>query len=185
MGTYFDVAGDQVLGVHGFVLTNGTFTTIDFPTQPSAGPMVTYAVGINDAGDIVGGYNDDDVFQTRRGYVLKGGVFRRFDVPGSMMTDLFGLNETGEIVEIYQDPEDGQFYSFLSSPKRGFRRLAMTGDRKRRLALMGTMDVNDRGQIGALVRWLVAWFCRQPAAQSLISAQFRRTDGPVATIIVP
>jgi uncharacterized membrane protein len=147
VGTYFDVEGDQVLGVHGFVLTNGTFTTIDFPTQPSAGPMVTYAVGINDAGDIVGGYNDDDVFQTRRGYVLKGGVFRRFDVSGSLMTDLFGLNETGEIVGMYQDPKDGQFYSFLSSPKRGFRRLAMTGDRKRRLALMGTMDVNDGGQI--------------------------------------
>ena len=76
VGTYFDVAGDQVLGVHGFVLTNGTFTTIDFPKQPTAGPTATYAVGINDAGDIVGGYNDDDVFQTRRGYVLKGGVFR-------------------------------------------------------------------------------------------------------------
>jgi hypothetical protein len=38
------------------MLENGTFTLIDFPVPtPRAHIQVTYASGINDAGDIVGG----------------------------------------------------------------------------------------------------------------------------------
>jgi probable HAF family extracellular repeat protein len=52
---------DQIVGwfvkddgtTHGFLLSQGVYTTIDFP-----GAAVTYADGINDAGQIVGAYLD-------------------------------------------------------------------------------------------------------------------------------
>jgi uncharacterized membrane protein len=52
---------DQIVGwfvkddgtTHGFLLSQGVYTTIDFP-----GAAVTYADGINDAGQIVGSYLD-------------------------------------------------------------------------------------------------------------------------------
>ena len=145
VGSYVDIDGGEIAGVHGFVLDAGRFTTIDFPIATS-NPVVTFAVAITDGGDIVGGYNDDDPFQTRRGYVLRGGAFSRLDVPGSSMTDVFGANNAGELVGMYQDSRDGQFYSFLFNPKRGFSRIGAKGSPKRTGALTA-LDLNDSTQI--------------------------------------
>ena len=49
MGHFRDTTGT----VHGFLLSRGVFTTIDFP-----GATVTQARGINPGGDIVGWYID-------------------------------------------------------------------------------------------------------------------------------
>ena len=82
VGGYSEWSGDQVLGVHGFMLDTGTFTPIDFPVPtPRAHILVTYASGINDAGDIVGGYNEDDIDETRRGFVLRDGVVQHIRCP--------------------------------------------------------------------------------------------------------
>jgi hypothetical protein len=47
------IAGAYVSGgqVHGYVMSEGTFTTIDFP---SAIPVNTFCFGISNAGDVVG-----------------------------------------------------------------------------------------------------------------------------------
>ena len=49
MGAYIETAGV----VHGFLLRNGVFSTIDFPE-----PRLTDPTGINPGGTIVGVYND-------------------------------------------------------------------------------------------------------------------------------
>ena len=62
-----------------------TFTRIDFPT--SAAPM-----GINNAGDIVGG------IAILRGFLYSHGTLSTFAVPGSVSTDPQGINNVGQIV---------------------------------------------------------------------------------------
>jgi uncharacterized membrane protein len=96
---------------HGFLLRNGTFTTIDvpgavFPEPPTSGGTV--ATAINPQGDIVGYYNDST--GTFRGFLLSGGTFTTINVPGSALTVLLGINARGDIVGQYVDssnPNEG------------------------------------------------------------------------------
>ena len=75
---------------HGFLLSGGEFTTIDFP-----GAVFTGAVGINPQGDIVGRYDATDGRQ--HGFLLSGGEFTTIDFPGATLTNAFGINPRGDI----------------------------------------------------------------------------------------
>lgn len=90
VGTYGDTNGND----HGFLLSNGTFTTIDVPAA-----AYTFALGINTAGDIVGTYGDAAGHQ--HGYLLKNSVFTTIDFPGATDTALFDLNDKGQMVGGY------------------------------------------------------------------------------------
>jgi probable HAF family extracellular repeat protein len=62
-------------GVHGFLRnSNGTLTTIDDPFATRG----TRALGINDAGQIVGDYQDAS---GEHGFLLSGGTFTTIDDP--------------------------------------------------------------------------------------------------------
>jgi uncharacterized membrane protein len=165
VGGYSEWSGDQALGVHGFMLDTGTFTPIDFPVPtPRAHILVTYASGINDAGDIVGGYNEDDLYETRRGFLLRNGVYTTFDVPGAGFTDIFAINNTGGMAGEYLD-FDGLIYGFLFSPDRGFHRLAGTGNSKQRFTWLSPFGLNDSGRIvgsGAIVNGSLGGFVAEP-----------------------
>jgi probable HAF family extracellular repeat protein len=142
----FDETIADTRGVHGFLFDDDEFTQIDFPVpMPRVHKPVTFATDINDKGDIVGGYNDDDEFETRRGYVLRDGAFNKFDVPRSATTDLFGVNNAGEIVGEYQDSTG--LFSFVFSRKRGFQTLALAGNNKRQISFLLAREINDSGQI--------------------------------------
>ena len=73
--------------VHGYLLSDGKFTTIDFPNAA----IETRAYGINTQGDIVGGYDG------YRGFLLREGVFTSIDFPGAVYTDAWGINSNGDI----------------------------------------------------------------------------------------
>lgn len=93
VGRYIDSAGIN----HGFLLNNGTFTSITFP-----GAVWTRAIGINKSGDIVGDYSltdarGDDV----HGYLLHGGKFFPFDFPGAATTVAVGIDTNQDIVGFY------------------------------------------------------------------------------------
>lgn len=66
VGTYCDAPGTCLIGpfpTHGFLLSDGELTTIDYPAARG-----TSAIGINERGDIVGGYID--AAGQARGYLL-------------------------------------------------------------------------------------------------------------------
>jgi uncharacterized membrane protein len=77
---------------HGFLLHQGTFTTIDFP-----GAFLTEAQGINPSGDIVGLYSSSDT----HGFLLHQGAFTTIDLPGAFLTEAHGINSNGDIVGLY------------------------------------------------------------------------------------
>ncbi len=92
---------------HGFLLRDGKFTTIDAP-----GSVLTSAVGISPAGDIVVGvYTTADL--TFHGFLLRDDEFTTIDFPGATFTVLHGINCRGDIVGEYQVA--GVLHGFLLS----------------------------------------------------------------------
>src|SRR5437773_1297597 len=80
---------------HGFLLSGGSFTTIDFPGATTS----TEVSKISPRGDIVGDYTLANS-TTIHGFLLSGGSFTTIDFPGAIRTDPFGINARGDIVGI-------------------------------------------------------------------------------------
>jgi hypothetical protein len=94
---------------HGFLLSDGEFTSIDYQGAPFTG-----AYGINPHGDIVGRYRD--AAGVTHGYLLSGGQFSTFDFPGASFTGAAAITPGGDIVGRYVLA--GVSHAFLLS---GFR----------------------------------------------------------------
>ncbi len=90
---YFDNSG----GAHGFLLREGTYTTIEVPEALGASPGSTQASAINPQGDILGEYWDSS--HNEHGFLLsRKGIFRTIDVPGSINTFPLGMDPQGDIL---------------------------------------------------------------------------------------
>jgi uncharacterized membrane protein len=106
---------DAVRKSHGYLLSQGSFTTIDFP---GSDVNFTGAIGINPQGDIVGRYRTAD--GKFHGYLLSGGEFTSFDFGAKTFTSANGINPRGDIVGHYTDAtgihgfllSGGEFTSF-------------------------------------------------------------------------
>jgi probable HAF family extracellular repeat protein len=92
---------------HGFLLEQGSYTTLDVP-----GALYTYASGINASGQIVGTYYD--AAKRIHGFLLDQGNYSTLDVPGSTWTQAHAINDSGQIVGSYSDGA-GQ-HGFLATP---------------------------------------------------------------------
>lgn len=101
---------DAQTAEHGFLFRDGQFTTIDFPGA------LTHALGINNAGHVVGRYSDDS---GNHGFLHIGGNFTTIDPPGSVFTEANGINDAGEIVGAYFD-SGGSRHGFLLSANGEF-----------------------------------------------------------------
>jgi len=112
-----------------------TYTNLDDPLVPGG----AFAHGINNAGQIVGGY----IGASRNGgFLYSGGTFTALDDPlGADGTTAFGINNAGQIVGDYFDASNnlhsffyvGGTFSILDDP----------------LGTLGTFanGINDAGQI--------------------------------------
>jgi uncharacterized membrane protein len=80
---------------HGFLLSGGTYTTLDDPLASAGG---TGAIGINASGQIVGEYGNAT---GNHGFLLSGGIYTTLDAPGAIGPDgtiASGINTAGQIV---------------------------------------------------------------------------------------
>src|SRR5262249_38365274 len=101
VGRYTDAAGVT----HGFLLSQGAYTTLDFP-----GAIYTQAIGVNPAGEIVGDYIDPNC--STHSFLLSQGVFASLDLPGAVFTRANKINPEGHIVGLYATA-DGKVHGFL------------------------------------------------------------------------
>lgn len=104
VGYFFDNSG----AIHGYELSAGRFTTLDVPF---AGATGTYADGINNSGEVVGGWT---VSGGSHGFTRIGGTYASFDYPGATQTFAIGVNTAGDIVGYYDDASGVQ-HGFLLS----------------------------------------------------------------------
>lgn len=109
------------------------FTDLDFPNAFS-----TWAMGLNDAKEVVGFYFGAD--SVRHGFVYNGNSYITFDYPGAVRTDAYGINNAGTVVGWYDDSsgvrrgfiKDGTTYTTLDPPNASSTR---------------PHDINDAGTI--------------------------------------
>jgi probable HAF family extracellular repeat protein len=106
VGYYRDAMGHT----HGFLYIAETFNSIDFPDASE-----TYALGINDSGDIVGWYTPDNIYGAH-GFLYTGGSFNTIDVPESSQTFAYGINNFGNIVGYFNDANGTYGFVAFSSP---------------------------------------------------------------------
>ncbi len=100
-GEYFDGSG-----AHGFVYSNGTFTTLDVP-----GSISTWANSINNNGQVTGFW----VAESRtHGFVYSNGTFTTLDVSGSISTSATSINDSGQVAGRYFDGSGG--HGFIATP---------------------------------------------------------------------
>ena len=72
----------------------------EYHFTPMPGTLSWYPTGINDSGDIVGGYFDAT---GEHGFLYTPGIFTTIYYPGAMLTWVSGINDSGSIVGYYDD----------------------------------------------------------------------------------
>ena len=89
------------------LLSDGRASSVYYPLA-----LASIASGINNAGDIVGGY---DTRTAQHGFLLKDGVYSTIDFPGATDTAVLGINNADQIVGLYVDAAGNQ-HAFLATP---------------------------------------------------------------------
>ena len=104
------VCGDYFgsdFNLHGFFLSNGTFTEYDVP-----GGSNTLVQGINDRADFAGAFGDsfNGPFQA---FVSVGGNITSFSVPGAISTLAFQLNNSNQLLVGYYVDSSGILHGYF------------------------------------------------------------------------
>jgi hypothetical protein len=73
----------------------------------------TFAVGINDRGDVSGNYFIGAVIY---GFIMHEGSFVTVDFPGANSTQIYGINNLGQIVGWYSTTSNPNGYAFIGNP---------------------------------------------------------------------
>ena len=89
--------------MHGFLLlTDGRTVPLEVP---GAVQTFTFTGDINNLGQVVGAYEDED--GVVHGFLFHDGVYTTLDFPGAANTNLLSINDHGEIVGTYDDASRG------------------------------------------------------------------------------
>ena len=123
-----------------------TFTSIDVPGATGG----TFALGMNNAGQIAGAYSTSTtannpflILHPGHGYLRElGGGFTTFDFPGANDTLAWAINAAGQIVGNYFDDPFGGIHGFLRDPAGTFTSIDVPGAH-----LTAPTGINDSGQI--------------------------------------
>jgi hypothetical protein len=135
-GSFF---GDTT--VHGFFLSDGTYTTYDVP-----GETYTAITGINNAGDFVGTYFDP--VRSFQGFTNIGGTVTTINIPDATNITPLDLNSRNQVVGSYVDSSSNKNFAFFSD------RSGQLHYRIRAPGAIGTLlyGINDQGvMVGSYV----------------------------------
>jgi hypothetical protein len=95
--------------VRGFVrFSDGSFSAPIVDPNDTVG--FTEGRGINNPRTVVGDYVISD--GTVHSFLLSGGTFTEYDLPGALQTNLLGINEPGDLTGTF-DPGNGVFQAFI------------------------------------------------------------------------
>jgi uncharacterized membrane protein len=127
LGCYHD--HDMMGSMYGMLVSDGNYVALDGTENGVDMSASMNNGGTSDAGVITGLYFDM-IAGKARSYVLTGGTFTPFDVPGSVATSAWDMNPSGEIVGTYVDASlkthgflmtGGEFFS-IDFPAQGVKR---------------------------------------------------------------
>jgi hypothetical protein len=105
VGEFIDSSGVT----RGFVrFSDGSFSAPIVDPNDTVG--FTEGRGINNRRTVVGDYVISD--GTVHSFLLSGGTFTEYDLPGALQTNLLGINEPGDLTGTF-DPGNGIFQAFI------------------------------------------------------------------------
>jgi hypothetical protein len=106
VGEYIDSSGV----VRGFVrFSNGSFSAPIVDPNDTVG--FTEGRGINNPGTVDGDYVGSDGFV--HSFLLSGGTFIEYDVPGTVQTNLLSINNSGDLTGAFDPDGSGIFQAFI------------------------------------------------------------------------
>jgi hypothetical protein len=106
VGEYIDSSGVT----RGFVrFKNGSFSAPIVDPNDTVG--FTEGRGINNPGTVAGDYVISD--GTIHSFLLSGGTFTEYDVPGTVQTNLLSINEPGDLTGAFDPDGSGVFQAFI------------------------------------------------------------------------
>jgi probable HAF family extracellular repeat protein len=108
VGYYVDPLGIY----HGYIFTDGEYSTIDFP----GAAVGSTANDINSHGQISGQYFDGP--GGNQGYVLVDGKFNTIIFPNAAVTAPQGINDQGQLAGRYKTIVGGPTHAFIATPKK-------------------------------------------------------------------
>src|SRR5215510_10313966 len=108
VGEFIDSSGV----VRGFVrFSDGSFSAPIVDPNDTVG--FTEGRGINNRGTVDGDYVGSDGFV--HSFLLSGGTFTEYDVPGTVQTNLLGINDSGDLTGAFDPDGSGIFQGFIDS----------------------------------------------------------------------
>lgn len=126
-------------GEHGFVYSDGTYTSLDVP-----GAATTRASSINASGQLAGSYA-----YGRYGFLYSDGTFTTLDVPTGAVTNPSSINGTGQVAGTYMDAKGYSGFVYSGGTYTTFRVPGSTDT--------VFWDINDTGQVtGSYINFLDA-----------------------------
>jgi uncharacterized membrane protein len=97
---------------HGYLLSNGQFSLIDFPGAVKSFATMTLRHGV-----IVGNYSNSLDEGTGSGFIWSGGRFSSINFHTAVLTWISGINERGELSGFYLDANSNQ-HGFIRRKNR-------------------------------------------------------------------
>ena len=116
VGCYHD--HDQMGSMHGILVSNGNYFALDGSEDGLNKPM-SMNNGATPDGNVITGLYTNMMTGKARSYIISGGNFTPFDVPGSLGTSAWDMNPSGEIVGAYRDA-GSKVHGFLMTGGRFF-----------------------------------------------------------------
>jgi hypothetical protein len=104
--------------MHGILVSNGTYSALD-GSQDGLNEPTSMSNGATPDGTVITGLYTDMMTGKARSYIISGGAFAPFDVPGSVATSAWDMNPSGEIVGVYRDGSS-KVHGFLTTGGRFF-----------------------------------------------------------------
>lgn len=96
---------------HGFVLSNGQLTELDYP-----GALTTTPYGVNAEGDVSGTYYDNVANAHGFLYLHGAGTYEAIDIKNTFsLTNAGKVNDKGLVAGYYEDPNTSTYQGFIRS----------------------------------------------------------------------
>ncbi len=152
LGSVAGIYRDRNFASHGFFRNgaSGAITTFDVPF---VGGSETVAVGLNDAGVVVGSYqtSDGDCGFVLHGFIrFPGGIFANVDFANSLFgTEVTGVNNAGTVVGFYSDKSNVNI-SFVRDPKGNVTTFSAPGAGTSYGSGTLALGINRRGNIAGI-----------------------------------
>lgn len=125
----------------GFYSVGGVTRSVRFPTANNATPPVNQLLGVNDANQAVGFYNDAQGNAHGYVYSIAGGRFQPVTVPGAASVTAAGINNRGDVAGFFAS-SSGTTDGFLRTGRGHVTTLAYPG-----ASMTQATGVNDRDEV--------------------------------------